>query len=51
VAVGLLHTGKEAGILESDAGMTGDRSQQLVVFDGGRSATVGETKNTDKVSR
>ena len=51
VAVGLLHTGKEAGILESDTGVTGDRSQQLPIFDAGRSATVGETKNTDKFSR
>ena len=48
VAVGLLHTSKEAGIFECDAGMAGDGAQQLVIFDGGRGAAVGETKHADQ---
>ena len=51
VAVGLLHACEQAGILESDAGMAGDSAQQLVIFDGGRGAAVGETKNADEFSR
>src|SRR5450631_768657 len=51
VAVSLLHAGKEAGILESDAGMAGDGAQQLVIFNGGRSAAVGEAKHAHEFSR
>ena len=34
VPVGLLHAGKQAGILERDAGMAGNRAQQLLIFRG-----------------
>ena len=51
VAVGLLHAREQAGILERDAGMAGDGAQQLVIFDGGRGAAVGETENADKFAR
>jgi len=51
VAVGLVHAGKQEGVLESDAGMAGDGAQQLAIFDGGRGATVGETENADEFAR
>jgi hypothetical protein len=51
VTVRLLHAGEEAGILERDAGVTGDGAQQLMIFDGGRRAAVGKAKNTDEFSR
>ena len=51
VAVGLLHAGEEAGILERDAGMAGDGAQQLLIFDGGRDAAIGETKHADQFTR
>ena len=51
VAVGLLHAGEQAGVLERDAGVPGDGAQQLVFFDGGRGAAVGETKHADQFPR
>src|SRR5580698_9012588 len=51
VPVGLLHAGKEAGIFESDAGMSGNSTQQLMIFDGGRRAAIGKTKNADEFAR
>ena len=51
VAVGLLHAGKQAGVFERDAGMTGDRAQQLVIFGRRRRTAIGQTEHADQFSR
>ena len=51
VPVGLLHPGKQTGIFQSDAGVTGDGPQQLVIFSARRAAAIGQTQDANEFSR
>ena len=51
VAIRLLHPGKETGVFESDAGVTGDGAQQLMILGARRRTAIGETENADQFSR